>query len=319
MDACLQISFKAPRQLLRIILQNILWQQENGAERSRLFQPSNLLLNESPLLKQNDISIKQVDSQSQLIYVSAFPHQVSSWRKHDDLIPSVQWGELVSTYTSNLCQTLSHSRRMSEFLQGLVVQVTPSGFLQFEFQDCAIAQWLNELITNSPTSFTSFSGCSRKQLLTDKRVFAIQHAHARCYSLLHLARQEKLLAWQVKGEGQEFLTNLAGNLRGQKKLWLSGNCHLRTHTPVEKYWINQLMAALDEQVEPSLQSPKQLLNLADKISQAFQRGHQTMQLFGSLATDPRDRLYAHLALLLATQRLLNQLLHALEYDAPFAL
>lgn len=318
MDLPLQLNCKAPKQLLQIILQTILEQKEWEIGLHSL-QTSLKGVLDHPL-QTRTIALKRVNKPPQLMYVSALPHQSSLVWREDVSIQAIHWAKQITTYTDELKVSLENSQRCVEILQGLEVQATPSGFLQFEFHDRAIAQWLKSLMCELIAPLNPIDNCSElNQPEFEKRLFSIQQAHARCCSLLRLAHRENLIESYLSDEPQDFLQQLPNLLCPEENVWLAENRRLWTDTLAERNLIYLLMTVLDEFVELSLFAAKQGLNLAANVSQSFQTAHQTIPLFGTLITGSHDRLRAYLALLLATQRVLNQLLSALGYAAPIEL
>lgn len=332
MAAFLQLSFKAPKKLLRIILHNILQQQEIQFQKSLPNPDPNATSAERPFqLAINDIALKQIRQRSRLIYISALPHQLAHFYQTEASSLATRWVECISIYKAELIARLNPSlweaRTMTEILQGLELEATTSGFLQFEFHDRAIAQWLSHLIDQSfickPNQTllnqTEFNQPEFKSLNIEKRIFTLQHSHARCCSLLQLAHQGKLVDCEMNENIQASLSLLSNFLVKKQNLWITDEHHLYTSLLAERSLIGQLVTMLDEWAEPSPDHTKRLLSFGEAISQAFQEVHQTIQLFGQLAIDSRDRLQAHLALLLVTQRVLHQILSCLGYAAPFEL
>ncbi|NJP11217.1 MAG: hypothetical protein HC866_18525 [Leptolyngbyaceae cyanobacterium RU_5_1] len=280
---------------------------------------------------------------TQLIYSSAIAHKLAAQRHVSATDLAVEIAELVTAFTLSQSADCVYPRLPKVVLQNTRVLTTSSGFIQFELKDPAIVGWLDFLI--QPCSVAASAPCrdAINRVSTGNRVstsisstpefhpkiFAIQHAHARCCSLLRLAHRAHLITLdQPDTDPRNWQLATPTSVP-----WLTPDLQLQTNHSTERQLINQLLMTLDEldelgeQVslqtlpipnqEPS-SNPEQALRLATNLSQAFQAVHRDIQMMGSHGcAEPGDRRHAHLGLILATQRLLHLLLqNCLGIDAP---
>lgn len=302
----LQITPKAPIRLLQIILQGSLEPQSAYDSRTTAHkrQPE---LQQIPIASL-PIALKRLRSSDRLGYQSALAHQLAAQTgcSASDLAEYLL-GQLEQWMAAPAAQL----RIAKDALAGLEVKAT-AGYLQFEFKAIAIAYWLNALLQPDfllpdPTCFQPFALEEQPSFPNlSKQLFALQHAHARCCSLLRLAQDARWIR----------LVGWAGNWTvSSKVVWLDATQQFVTTHPTEQRLIQQLLITLDE-LATTVSSPKPILRCALELETAFQAVHRACPLFGELHTQ-RDRLSAHLALLLCTQRLLHSLLeHYLGVAAP---
>ncbi|MBF2025700.1 MAG: hypothetical protein IGS48_02895 [Oscillatoriales cyanobacterium C42_A2020_001] len=217
---------------------------------------------------------------------------------------------LLCTYITGYGTEFVYPELPREVVRNLAVEALPSGLIAFELRDGAIAYWLNLILHHTFIRASSVSLPSIPAL--SSRLFAIQHSHARCCSLLRLAHREQLIILnQPDAEPNQWRFISPATIS-----WLDASSQLHLKSSSERDLVSWLLRALDAIVEPSPLRAKQILLLAEEGSRLFQVLHQTHPLFGDFRTQPRDRIHAHLALVLATQRMLSQLLHQLSASAP---
>lgn len=340
--ASLQVTLCSPQGLLQIILQDVFLLQEDFFEKSfPCIHPTHIsvlksrLQNSKSLLKRSHKA--QHPKVSPLIYLSAVPHQIGVYANicAADVaeILAAQISTHLSRYKSNYAFFQISVGLMADLLNHIDIQATPSGYLEFSIGESAIADWLNDL--TQPTKALFVSADPRFSLADSPRqsplpktplfakrshpnLFPIQYAHARCCSLLHLATQHQMIEL-IRLEYPFQLQWTQPNPIS----WLTIDQQLCTNHAAERQLINQCFTVLDElpwldkrprQVN-SLHNPsQQLLHrdritiLAQDLAQAFHTMHQQCQIWGALQNEGSDRLTAHLALILVTQKLLYGLL-----------
>lgn len=246
-----------------------------------------------------------------IAYLSAIPHQLARLQGEQAVAIAHQIQSLASSKQLEAEMDEIHLTGLNTLLQTIDLQVLPSGSLRFVFRDPAIAAWLDFILISPLPIPSSVAPLSPKDLIgCDQRFFAIHHAHARCCSLLRLARSEN--CWQ---DDQRSDTSISEIAVPQPISWLNSSDQLWTTLPAEQQLIRQLFITLDFLDESSC-SAQTALKLADQLSQRFFQVHQTMPLFGDIQTLPRDRLNAHLGLIKATQRLLYHLLETCLHIQP---
>jgi hypothetical protein len=276
--------------------------------------------------------LKHRHTLNQLIYLSAVPHQISAYAG----ISAAQTADILarkfsihaSKYRFEACSSSMPDWLVSRALEPFDIQATPSGYLEFRIKDWAIAHWLTELTQPVASLFASstphsLSNSDAGLIQGLQHLFPVQHAHARCCSLLCLAYERGVIELSfVENSPEQWQWE-----QPQPIPWLTTIQRLCTDHPAEQQLISQCLMVMDELswqphelCENSQFSPPnsaQILTLAQNLSQAFQVMHQQCQIWGALQEEGRDRLTAHVALIFITQRLLYGLLHlGLRVAAP---
>ncbi len=320
----MQVTLCSPKHLLQIILQDTLLSEENFLG----IHPSHSPLLKSRLQTQKGL-LKRIHKNSQLTYLSAVPHQICVYTnvcaaKVSDIL-AVQ----LSGYTSDYACSPIPAGLVAGLLDHIEIQATPSGYLEFRIGDGAIAHWLNCLTQPITALFVSADShalrASSQSQITEhphRNLFPIQHAHARCCSLLRLAAQQQIIGLSLPEkpcQWQWMQPNLIS--------WLTIDQSLCTKEVSERQLINHCFAVLDElpwqgdtshhNIQPPPLHRDRIINLAQNLAQAFHAMHQQCQIWGDLQEEGRDRLTAHFALILVAQRLLYGLLQiGLDVIAP---
>jgi hypothetical protein len=252
---------------------------------------------------------------TQLIYRSAVPHPLAAYADMGVAKVANSLATYLSTYRSDRPSFPIPAGLSPSLLDHIDIQATPSGYLEFSFDDWAIAHWLTHL-TRPPISLLFGSPTPSSQPATGlpHSLFPIQHAHARCCSLLRLAAEQQMI-------GLNWLENSPGQWEWAQPTpisWLTLAQRLHLCHPAECQLINQCFTVLDELPWQSgtspttrqspLLHPSRIATLAQDLAQAFHTWHQQGQIWGALQHEAGDRLTAHLALILVTQKLLYGLL-----------
>lgn len=310
---------KAPKQLLQIILWGIINLDKTVTKPTALVdQGSSEQLKTRSHPPELTISLKQIYGFPRIIYSSAIAHQIANQNSAKAAELATHIAQHVTNYTASVYPTPVHLQSLTDWMQGITCQATSTGMIQFKLTDPAIVSWLNTLI-NPPDSLGSTDQAEPIDVtkfdlakLDPAKLFPIQHAHARCCSLLRLAHVEHLIrlepAAPQPGRSMTILEPIS---------WLTPDLQLHPNSPPERQLIGDLMLALDRLAEPTSAS-RPLVSVAEAVSCSFQTVHQTCQIFGSQVA-PGDRLHSHLALILATQRTLSRLLEVLGLTAPIEL
>jgi len=303
----------APAQLLRIILHKIVRLEENYSEFISLSNFNDTPMGDSSPYLSIKIRFKRVYTPSQLVYLSAIPHLLARKNKRNVTETALQIVELLRTYITG-CDTGSlYPELPRKLAQNLTVETLPSGAIAFKFHAGAIAYWLDHLLHHSLTLSLPSNSLTAPPLST--KLFTIQHTHARCCSLLRLAQEELLIPLeQSTDQAKQQLFTVSTTIS-----WLNSKSKLQTTHASEQSLINWLLLALDEVVEQATLPPKRIWLLAEEGSKAFQIMHRAFPIFGDFRTLPRDRIHAHLTLILLTQRMLRYLLQRLNAIVPDSL
>ncbi|MBW4419232.1 MAG: hypothetical protein KME13_08375 [Myxacorys californica WJT36-NPBG1] len=184
-------------------------------------------------------------------------------------------------------------------LRDLTVAVVSPGFLEFRFSDRAIATWLQSLIDlkDKDLRYGSFE-MTRNNSDFDSgssKVFFCQSTHARCCSLLRLARQRDLASIE-------------------QACWLNRSDQLLLQESVERKLLSQFVAVTDGFLENNV------LEMAVGLSHAFHQFERSCRIVGASQALDRHLLQCRLGLVMITQRLLRSLLEQkLGVPAPLEL
>lgn len=320
MSAILQATLCSPKHLLQIILQDILLSQENFLEKTfPCIDHTHILLLKSRFKTAKSL-LKRIHKKThlkttQLIYLSAVPHQICVYANMcAATVAKILIAHIsvkLSGYKSNhVCVQIP-----ANLLGHIDVQATSGGYLEFKMDDWAIAHWLTCLTQPITALFVSLdpqTAIDHFHLAKHSypSLFSIQCTHARCCSLLRLATQQhtELSLLEAPSPWQWTSPNSIA--------WLTREKQLCTNHASERQLINQCLIVLDElpyQIDALHNTsqalhPSQITTLARDLAEAFSAMHRQCQIWGALQNEGRDRLTAHLALILVTQRLLYGLL-----------
>ncbi|MGF1486228.1 MAG: DALR anticodon-binding domain-containing protein [Prochloraceae cyanobacterium] len=178
-----------------------------------------------------------------------------------------------------LCQLKTSSQLELEFS----IQRVDRGWIDFYLSDRSLALWLEQILQNTsiPTSYPPVSTTD----LPSSNVFPLQYAHARCQSLLRLAKE----TGSIDIEAQSF--NESKDL-------------LLLH-PAQRNLIFQLLELADTKVSNRSQN---WVKLAEQTSQAFLELHRQCPIWEKNNPDFPRSARVKLKLIKITQYFLNWLL-----------
>jgi len=305
-DAVRQFNANAPVQLLQIILLRIV---DSGAGRWGFTQPSTsssaCFAGPFACLQAASIPVKPRRDPTLVVYRSALPQVLSGQNLDRRQAIATALQHQIQTYQSQVLATTEFWDK--DLVCGFTVSVTVQGELEFVLQDHAIAAWLNRLL--HPNFTLEAIGTP---VLPDmsRRVFVIQHAHARCCSLLKqmqelgLAPIDPLTDIGIKDECADLLA------------WSVSALLLRELLASERYLVQQLLQTIDLFASLPQNAAKRLFLLTEQIASGFDQVHRDCQLFAPSLLNSSDRLKAHLAVLAATRNILCQSLKGLNLTAP---
>lgn len=320
----MQVTLCSPKQLLQIILQDAFLCQENFFGKSFFgLHPTPVYLLKSRL-QHSESWLKPIQKKAQLVYRSAVPHQIGSDVNMSAAKVATTLAAKLAIHVSDHTSFQIPADLSPTLLAHIDIQATSSGYLEFRLDDWAIAQWLNCL--TQPTTplfdFAKLYACPAQPSLPS--LFSIQHAHARCCSLLRLAAQRQIIGLNWQKQAAQWQWTQTNSIS-----WLTPEQKLRVNHASERQLINQCLTVLDklpwqgitlpENIQPPLLNSSRITALAQDLAQAFSTMHQHCQIWGALETEGRDRQTVHLAMILVTQRLLCGLLTGLGVIAPEAL
>ncbi|MEH2196468.1 MAG: DALR anticodon-binding domain-containing protein [Nostoc sp.] len=212
--------------------------------------------------------------------------------------------ELASAIASDLLRTCGNV---------FTIQIVPPGWIHFELSHSTLAAWLqsiaigslgeneeDELITNAPCPMPH-APCPMPHSL-----FAVQHAHARCCSLLLLAHREGLIKLKqpVTNTSLSFWDVISPN----PLPWLNCDETLRLNHPDERRLISELIQVVDSIECPDISGSVKWEKVALNLSQAFENFWCNCRIWGEVKITLPELAQARLGLLMATQSLLRYLL-----------
>ncbi|MDJ0702639.1 MAG: DALR anticodon-binding domain-containing protein [Leptolyngbyaceae cyanobacterium MO_188.B28] len=206
-------------------------------------------------------------------------------------------------------------------------QALPSGWLHFTVAASGVGQWLqsiNDALTETVVAANYRQNWAAthppagrpRETSSAAVVFSIQHAHARCCSLLRLAHQEKLIGLQ------DPKTNASLShwriIQPAQLPWLNGAGKICFCNPSAWRLLDQLVEAVDvwEQVYSGHRSLCLLAQAVD-LSEAFQGFHRHCRIWGEDRIRDPNLIQVRLGLIRATQAMLYLFLtYGLEQSAP---
>lgn len=324
----------SPKQLLRTLLQKSINITKNSTIKDFCEQQHVSPQNQG-FVGYQLFPIKRTRDDYPIRYISPIAHRLAAKSTQSAAELSEEIVTQILVYRSQGFKADFHPSLSKKILLELTFQATTAGYIQFEFSDQAIADYLNLLMHSLPSHPEQPLG-SWPQLLSavphlHPRILRLQHAHARCCSLLRLAHEKHFI--QLTSQIPESGVDRWQITTSMPIPWLTATLQFRTDHATELQLIAHIVTALDTLTDwhsdcPSastlpastVKSVITLLTAAEELSQAFHASHQHWQLMGNLRNQGRDRLQTHLGLILITQRLLYQLLqNQLGIEVPFEL
>ena len=244
-------------------------------------------------LKLNEIPLNRSQDSLGVVYISAIGLKLAK-----------MWQQTPQAIATQLAETLQPMCN-GDF----TIAVAPSGIIQFELTDTALAFWLQGL---AQTALSVPESRILSPVVSVDRLFPIQYSHARCCSLLRMAHRDRLIAI---GNPDPPATPQIWSLTAPNPIpWLDDK-KLRLVHPAEYNLISQLLTVLDslapvlEQYNPK--KPVNYLKLADSLSEAFQTFYSQCRIWGEVKIETPKLAQARLGLVLATQSLLRFMLEEL--------
>ncbi|MGA7936845.1 MAG: DALR anticodon-binding domain-containing protein [Kovacikia sp.] len=333
-----------PQKVLQIRLyRGIYLQKEFFVDMGLPLSPDKFSGADRKVLGEAEIALKQVQNTTQIVYSSGIAHKLSTQCQLSatDIAKKIVSAVLRDTLIKPQDQVFSPP--FDELLQDSRIKASESGLVQLQVSDRAITAWLNLMIYHLPrldqqgkdlekdqknrriredqyerpsTQVTPPSASTAPGFPSPpSAIFALQHTHARCFSLLGLAHRSRLI--ELNQEPLSIDWQLISPIAIP---WLTNESQLVLNHPTERQLIFQLFAALD--AVPSLvesDSPKTALRLARKLHQTFQAFYGACPIWGN-AEKSTQLAQARLGLVMATQRLIHLLIaDLLDVCAPLEL
>ncbi|MDH6057001.1 glutamate acetyltransferase [Chrysosporum ovalisporum APH033B] len=223
-----------------------------------------------------------------------------------------------------LGEAKSHNQTTMELASGIVshlsaisedvfaVQTVPPGWIYLQLTHPFLASWLQTLVTRSlGENWERDKG--KITIQHQSRLFAIQYAHARCYSLLLLAHREGLIKLR------EPMPNMSENCGGHQPSlvslvsveqipWLKDDQTLRLNHPAEARLTAQLIQVIDNLEFPDVCDVVNWEKMALNLSQAVEVFWCQCPIWGEVKISSPELAQARLGLMIATQSVLSYLL-----------
>ncbi|WP_339406374.1 DALR anticodon-binding domain-containing protein [Nodularia sp. LEGE 04288] len=224
-------------------------------------------------------------------------------------------------YISGLALQLakSHNQTTMEIASGIVshlsairgdffsVQIVPPGSIYLELTHPFLATWLQSLVVRNIGEDWE-TGTRKITVPNPSRLFVIQYAHARCYSLLLLAHREGLIKLREPMPDISENSALAHLASAQQIPWLNDDQKLRLSHPAEGRLIAELVQVIDNLDCPDLSGAVNWEKVALDLSQAFEAFWSQCRIWGKVKISAPELAQARLGLVIATQSVLRCLL-----------
>ncbi|YAG11591.1 arginine--tRNA ligase [Nostoc sp. DSM 114161] len=226
------------------------------------------------------------------------------------------------------------------------VQIVPSGLIHFELADSALAGWLQSLVGEwgdgemggrgagvqgsrgalgfpsaplplcpSASSDAQYPISHTSAALSTSALFPVQHAHARCCSLVLLAHREGLI--QLKEPLANTNPSVWSVLSPNPIPWFDRDGRLRLNHPDERRLISELVGMVDNIECPNVRGSMKWEKAALTLSQAFEDFWRNCRIWGEVKIMSPELAQARLGLLMATQSVLKFVLEEkLKIFAP---
>ncbi|MEH2351524.1 MAG: DALR anticodon-binding domain-containing protein [Nostoc sp.] len=201
------------------------------------------------------------------------------------------------------------------------IQIVPPGWIHFELTHSTLATWLQSLAVGSLGSReqgarsrgerANFSSppCPPPPALLPllpNSLFAVQHAHARCCSLVLLAHRDGLIKLRepVPNTSPAFWDVISPN----PLPWLNCDQTMRLNHPDERRLIGELIQVVDNIECPDISGSVKWEKVALNLSQAFENFWCNCRIWGEVKIISPELAQARLGLLMATQSVLRYVL-----------
>ncbi|MBE8997375.1 glutamate acetyltransferase [Nostoc sp. LEGE 12447] len=255
---------------------------------------------ENGCIKDKKIPLHKDRDENRVLYTSNVSLQLSKSQNRKAM-------ELASAIASDLSRTCGDVFR---------IQIVPPGWIHFELTHSTLATWLQSLVVGSLGEEGEQGAGGGKvnnqcpipnpQSPIPNSLFAIQHAHARCCSLVFLAHREGLIKLKqpVTNTSQGFWDVISPN----PLPWLNCNETLRLNHPAERRLIAELIQVVDNIESPDINGSVKWEKLALNLSQAFEHFWSNCRIWGEVKVTLPELAQARLGLLMATQSVLRYVL-----------
>ncbi|MGI2907777.1 DALR anticodon-binding domain-containing protein [Tolypothrix sp. VBCCA 56010] len=188
-----------------------------------------------------------------------------------------------------------------------IIEIVPPGYIHFVLTDPILAAWLQHLVEGRWGGGAGEAGEAGEaggaggetKYENSSHLFAVQYAHARCWSLIRLAEQEKLIQ----------LNKLFGSVISPSSIpWLNCERKLRFSHSASFRLISQLVQVVDDLECPDQAGSVNWEKVALNLSQAFEIFWCNCRIWGEVKITSPELSQARLGLVIATQSVLRFLL-----------
>ncbi|MBW4671069.1 MAG: glutamate acetyltransferase [Cyanomargarita calcarea GSE-NOS-MK-12-04C] len=250
-----------------------------------------------------DISLYKSRDVQKILYISGVALQRSKFLG----FPAM---EIASPIASNLLATCGENFK---------VQIVSPGWIHLELTDLILAAWLENLVSFSEgwgEGGMGRGGDGEKQNLNfppaplppcPPSLFTVQYAHARCCSLMRLAKLEGLIKIHQVGTD----TSLSPTIP-----WLNID-RIRLNHQAERYLIGELVQVVDDLIYPRSSSSLHWEKAALDLTMAFEAFWCNCRIWGEVKTQEPKLAEARVGLVMATESVLRLILEEkLGISAP---
>ncbi|BCL37342.1 hypothetical protein NSMS1_37890 [Nostoc sp. MS1] len=201
--------------------------------------------------------------------------------------------------------------------ENLLVRIVAPGWIHLELTDRLLVNWLQHITT---VDLPDEEQRELKQIINTHCLFAIQYAHARCFSLILLAQREGIIQFNEPLPENWQERSLSGLVSAMQIPWLNSETQLILNHSAERYLISELIGAVDSLIFPQDNKQMNWEKLGLDVSQAFETFWSQCRIWGEVKANCPELTQARLGLVLATQIVLRVLLVTkLGSVAPFEL
>jgi hypothetical protein len=243
-------------------------------------------------IKGRNIPLYQGGYNQKILYISGVAMRISKSQNS----PAMKIAEAIAGHLSQNSNSLFN------------VQVVSPGWIYVELMDSTLADWLHcfTVNRNENSDLEQFPlkekiTCDPHYQLTNSlTIFNIQYAYSRCFSLLRLAHQERLIELDI--------TDVKIFLSAKAIPWLNSDQKLRLNHPDESFLIHQLVKVVDNLVCTDSGSSINWEKAGINLSQAFERFWSSCRIWGEVKIHSPELAQGRLGLLILTQLVLRSVL-----------
>ena len=245
---------------------------------------------ESICIKDKKFPLYKDRDENRVLYISSVALRLSKSQNRKRM-------ELASAITSDLLRTCGDV---------CTIQIVPPGWIHFELTHSTLATWLQSLAVGGSGGAEGNDGIIDAQYPMPNSLFAVQHAHARCCSLVLLAHREGLIKLRqpVTNTSPAFWDVISPN----PLPWLNCDETLRLNHPDERRLISELIQVVDNIECPDMSGSVKWEKVALNLSQAFENFWCNCRIWGEVKITLPELAQARLGLLMATQSVLRYVL-----------